>query len=287
MKFHDCITCWDWFKKNREEFPLQFETWKEFYTGAMETMLLADEKIGGNQMVAESGWWKKRKPYYSIWPAIVSALKRLDLGKVPPESVKLPITPILFRFAEGKRSVTYNQHECKTILVTHHTFGEDNLTLWMDWGETTRGAPVLLFRNLFLGNAKTIEESLNKPLHDTANMGLIIPEQKILECVKIAVSICLLAQTDDIVEPEVISKDLEKYNRTKDIKYVEKARRRGKIGWNIGRNLDVSPHYRRAHPALVWTGRGRKIPKIVFRKGSIVKRRSITEVPTGYLADEE
>ena len=27
------------------------------------------------------------------------------------------------------------------------------------------------------------------------------------------------------------------------------------------------PHYRRPHPALVWTGHGRAVPRIVLRKG--------------------
>jgi hypothetical protein len=38
--------------------------------------------------------------------------------------------------------------------------------------------------------------------------------------------------------------------------YVDKAHRRGKVGWNVGRHIEVAPHYRRPHMALVWTGTG-------------------------------
>ena len=35
------------------------------------------------------------------------------------------------------------------------------------------------------------------------------------------------------------------------------------VVWNIGRGIEVIPHMRRPHPALMHTGHGRTIPKIV------------------------
>ena len=58
-----------------------------------------------------------------------------------------------------------------------------------------------------------------------------------------------------------------KYEDSGDRKYVDRARRRGKLGWNVGARIEVMPHYRRPHPALVWTGPGRAVPRIVMRKG--------------------
>jgi hypothetical protein len=34
------------------------------------------------------------------------------------------------------------------------------------------------------------------------------------------------------------------------LKYVAKAHRRGKVGWNAGRRTEVAPHYRRPHMTL-------------------------------------
>jgi hypothetical protein len=64
----------------------------------------------------------------------------------------------------------------------------------------------------------------------------------------------------------------DKFEHSGDDRYIEKAHRRGKIGWNVGRHIEVAPHYRRPHMALVWTGQGRTVPKIVPRRGSVVHR---------------
>ena len=65
-------------------------------------------------------------------------------------------------------------------------------------------------------------------------------------------------------------------------KYVHRAHRRGKLGWNVGQRVEVMPRYRRSHPALVWTGHGRAVPRIVMRKGSVVHREMLARVPTGF-----
>ncbi len=64
-----------------------------------------------------------------------------------------------------------------------------------------------------------------------------------------------------------------------------RARRRGKLGWNVGQRIEVMPHYRRPHPALVWTGHGRTVPRIVLRKGSVVHRDVLARVPTGFVGE--
>ncbi len=93
---------------------------------------------------------------------------------------------------------------------------------------------------------------------------------------------CLLENDPEIVSPDVLSKDRDKFDRTGEQKYVDKAHRRGKVGWDVGRHVEVAPHYRRPHMALVWTGRGRAVPKIVPRRGTIVHRQAVELVPTGF-----
>jgi len=70
-----------------------------------------------------------------------------------------------------------------------------------------------------------------------------------------------------------------------DEKYVAKAHRRGKVGWNVGRHVEVIPHYRRPHLMLAWTGPGRSVPKIVPRRGSVVHRSIVEKVPTGFMVE--
>ncbi|MHC4402545.1 MAG: hypothetical protein ACYTG0_23015 [Planctomycetota bacterium] len=85
-----------------------------------------------------------------------------------------------------------------------------------------------------------------------------------------------------MIEPDVLSKDRDRFEQTGDEKYVAKAHRPGKVGWNIGRRIEVAPHYRRPHLMLAWTGRGRSVPKIVLRRGSIVHREIVEKVPSGF-----
>ncbi len=93
-----------------------------------------------------------------------------------------------------------------------------------------------------------------------------------------------MADDPEVVEPVVLKDDEGRYERSRDIALVEKARRRGNYGWHVGRGIEVSPHVRAACPAaLYWTGEGRKIPKIRFRRGSIVHRRKLSEMPTGFM----
>ncbi len=101
--------------------------------------------------------------------------------------------------------------------------------------------------------------------------------------VRIALSLCLLANDPDIIQPDVLADDRRKYEETGDQKYVDKAVRRGKRGWVVGAHLDVSPHWRRAHFGIRWTGKGAAVPKIVPIKGAVVKRSKLTDVPTGYM----
>ena len=73
---------------------------------------------------------------------------------------------------------------------------------------------------------------------------------------------------------------------TGDQKFVDRAKRRGKIGWNVGRNIEVSPHIRGPSPAaLYWTGKGHSVPIIRFRAGCVVHKKKISEIPTGFLGD--
>ena len=95
-------------------------------------------------------------------------------------------------------------------------------------------------------------------------------------------SLCLLENDPSIISPDVLSKDRDRFEQTGDEKYVDKAHRRGKVGWDGGRQVEVMPHYRRPHLRLAWTGPGRAVPKIVPRRGSIIHRRAVEKVPSGF-----
>jgi hypothetical protein len=120
-------------------------------------------------------------------------------------------------------------------------------------------------------------------LSQTVEGGIGIPKELYENAIKI-VAVCLLLENDpEIIQPDVLNSDLAKFKQTLDPKYIEKAKRRGKFGWVIGRDIEVSPHIRAASPfALYWTGKGRTIPIIRYRKGCVVHRELVEKIPTGF-----
>ena len=92
----------------------------------------------------------------------------------------------------------------------------------------------------------------------------------------------MLDDDPSIIEPLPLTKDANKFANNKDLSLIEKAKRRGKFGFAVGRNVEVVPHYRRPHLGIRWTGEGRKIPKIRPIKGAIIHRTNVATMPTGF-----
>jgi hypothetical protein len=116
----------------------------------------------------------------------------------------------------------------------------------------------------------------------SANMGIQIPEPLIDDCVRLCCTLCLLENDPEIIAPDVLADDRAKFDETSDQKYVEEAGRRGEVGWDVGRRIEVIPHYRRPHMMLAWTGVGRAVPRVVPRRGSVVHREAVEKVPSRF-----
>lgn len=168
------------------------------------------------------------------------------------------------------------------------------ITIGIDIGEKVEGGmegptPTYLINCIPL-NDKSLEDTMNLlPEHGSAQEGIHIPKSIIIDCVKLCLTIRLIKDDPELIHPDVLSKDRARYEAADDIlkaALISKAIRRGKHGYRIGHLLEqkaMMPHLRRPHPALVWTGEGRKIPRIVMRKGSVVHRDKVNQIPTGYM----
>ncbi len=287
MNFHDFMPMFAIFKKHAGI----TETAEEFYTGSWDAARRGGDATSANQFEAERRWLRDKKPYYNVWPSIIPMLTRLkldiDAGLIHP-----PMDALLIRLPTDKNPLFWDddgdRHFVKTILLTSaNVQGSAGLTAWMDIGESQQlgpnlVAPIYTFRNIRTEPGRTIESDLDA-LADapSLNVGLRIPRSLELDCLRLVSTLCLIANDPEIITADVLSKDRAKYEETLDPKYIVKAIRRGKRGWNVGASIEVIPHVRRPHPALVWTGKGRTIPKIVMRKGSIVHREVIERMPTG------
>ena len=249
-----------------------------------------------NRLEMERGWVINKRPYYCVWPTIIPCLIKLSLDfdsgyiKTPMEvlNIRLPKknNPMTFEF-EGQ------EYQIKTIMLAEAVIRDERgLSTWIDIGEMESPhvpIPVYTFRNIQTKTGLTLEDSLkNLPVHFSANMGIIIPNKMVEDCIRLACTLCLLDQDASIIEPDVLAADRDKFEKTGDQKFVDKAKRRGKLGWHVGRNVEVSPHIRGPSPAaLYWTGKGKTVPKIRFRAGCVVHRKVISNIPTGFMGDIE
>lgn len=245
----------------------------------------------------DRSWYAEMRPYYKVWPSLLGSLCKLKLN-IPGNQVSVKRRTICIRFACGNEPLA-GGYCINSLLLSRNTswFGHDakNSTDTLDSMESIVIRPVLQGTRLVDGcasiiplNDETIEHYLSRSIFFTRSnsqrdAGV---EEAFSLAVKISLSVLLLADDPSIIEPDVLSKDELAYEHTKDQKYVDKARRRGKVGWHIGKTFEAIPHYRRPHPALYHVGKGRKEQRIVFRQGCVVHREKMTKVPTGYITPE-
>lgn len=240
-----------------------------------------------NQFYTESRWYENSRPYYNVWPGISKHLIKLRLDAVRTDDVHIPCGTLLFRLSESDRTLDFGPSKVMSVLANDviNNDGDRQIIFYIDVGERDeKGIPIITYQNFIFPAGETINNLIDKyPDDPSLHEGLQIPRETLIDALKLCISCCLISQDKEegLIVPDVLTADREKFERSGDIKYFEKAKRRGKFGWNVGAKLDVSPHWRRAHAALYWTGTGRNTPKIIFRKGSIVHREVVKSIPTG------
>jgi len=238
-------------------------------------------------------WAVDRKPYYAVYPSIAPMLTKLQLDKVQSSDIHLPhgLKSLSLRFPVsgelGNEVRTIWVHRLDHVRNPLTDTAGPGLSIGIDHGEVRDGLPVYLIRCFPLIENQTIEDALELlPSSWTVSEGKQLEPEVIADAVRLVCTICLIGDDPSIIEPEVLSKDRHRVDQSNIENLVEKARRRGKLGWSLGRSIETIPHYRRPHPALVWTGVGRKVPKIIMRAGSVVHRDAVAAVPTGYGDDD-
>lgn len=234
--------------------------------------------IGRFLAAAEMDWMRNVRPYYKLWPAFADALTKLRMD-VRLCDIRLP-DPLCVsvRFAETHEP-TSGPYRLRAFLMVHYRHG-----FLITSNVECENQLVISYFSIDMTKQSTLEEYCNDSYPSDADcpIGKDSVDQVTKLVVRFASGVGMLADDPEFIERDVLAKHRLKYGQTQDNKYVEKARKRGINGWNLGKNFETCPHYRRPHMALVWTGKGRAVPKIVPRRGSVVHRAKITDVPTGY-----
>jgi hypothetical protein len=230
----------------------------------------------------EHDWYALGQPYYRIYPSITRLFLGINLA-VPCDLIHPPLHSLAIQLPDGK--VRGDDWVVNNLLV--HVTPDTSEMAIVAYGQC-RGMN-LTEMLAFPMTHRTVEEQVlgacSKPslFGSVPGMSLMTPSLT-FQCLRIIATLCLIADNPEFVRAEVLAADEDKYEQTRDEKYVEKAKRRGKFGWTIGKHVEVSPHFRNGCLALYWTGRGRGIPTIRWRKESIVHREIVQSVPQGCMA---
>ena len=257
----------------------------EFYRFAFADAVQMRSGQFCGQLQNEQDWEQAHRPYYNVWPSIVPMLTRLDLN-LDSGLIQLSLPTLSVRFPKQQNPLTFDW-KGDEIAVRSLLMGEINdgtgISILIDIGEIMNDVPLHTYRNFPRRQGLTVEQSLaGLPKGSLSEVGIQIPDSLATDCVRLCCTLCLLENDPAIISPDVLSKDRVKFERTGDETYVVKAHRRGKVGWDVGRQIEVAPHYRRPHLMLAWTGTGRSVPKIVPRRGSVVHRSKVEKVPSGF-----
>lgn len=242
-------------------------------------------------------WEEKERPYYNLYPAIVPMLLGLRLD-IPCSTLRnISIEPIEVRLPENLDApgLVWPQGRVKSLIMGLQPVPEGvdaehlvaGLVIAFDIGEVDeQGHPILSFKFFPLRDDMTIEQAADLlPPHESFDVGVPIPQETMAAVIRLCACIALIDSDSDIIAPDILKRDNAKWDGASEaqrLEIVNRAKDRGKYGWNIGASIEYAPHYRRPHPALVRVGKGRTLTRIVMRKGSIVHRNKITEVPSGY-----
>jgi hypothetical protein len=287
MDFHSYTTMRDWTRRvDPDDRPAQ--DIDQFYRRTLKDAVGMGSGQFFAQLLNERDWEKARRPYYQVWPSIIPMLTRLNLD-LDSDLIQLPLPALCIRFPKEKNPLKF-EWKGDEVPVRCIMMGEINdgtgLSVLVDIGEVMDGVgvPIYTYRNFPRRPGLTVEQSLASlgTTGQFAEIGVQVPDSLVMDCVRLCCSLCLLENDPSIISPDVLADDRAKFEASGDQKFVDKAHRRGKIGWDVGKHIEVIPHFRRPHMALVWTGHGRVTPKIVPRRGSVVHREVVEKLPSGF-----
>ena len=287
MEFHSYTTFLDCAKHFQPKHLLGRDP-EPFYRVLMSRAARSRDGRTRSQAMNELDWERLRRPYYNVFPGIIPLLTRLNLD-LDTTLIRLPMDSLCIRFPKDptKNPLKFDwkgeQMRVRAILMGD-IGGGMGISLHFDIGQHgPREWPLRGCCNFARQPGLTVEQALATLVRHKEGKDVVwLPAALMADCVRLCCTLCLLDNDPSVISPDVLAEDRRKYDDTSDQRLIDRAHRRGKVGWNIGRHVEQIPHYRRPHMALFWTGEGREIPKIKPRNGCIVHRDKVEDIPTGF-----
>jgi len=270
-------------------------------------------QVNSSSVMVDSWWESAKKPYYKIWPGVFDTFikTRLDIKaellRFPHDvyAILLPKTdePLLSFDVNDGLSVV------ESIIVSGFDLRDDGMvgiTFKVIYRTEGYEFPGSFIRLVKMSINDTIEQGIEiQDFHGLTRDGRphIIPGEIMDACVRLIVATTFLATgSHKVLEYDVLSKHLNAYreireeNAAKRKEYEDKAKAKGKFGWNIGsgrgdRGLKLPngtsyakackeaggrehlyQHVRGGHWHTVRYGEGRKDVKIVWFEETTVRK---------------
>jgi hypothetical protein len=268
-------------------------------------------------------WIKARRPFFRLWPGFLEAVRTLKI-----ENYKL--SDIVIDFPDDIHSIAlempienptmFGSQHLKSIFVTKF----DASLCPKRYGNLTAGK-CHYFISLFSADTNKAPDDFNYfPLKidivdSTKEMTVGEYESDLLKmsgnerdirlyAISIAILVGLISKMKSdkpLLAPVLIRKLQEKWEQTHDVALIEKSKRNGVYGWDVGKNLPdaeqieqmrkdainagmKAPHWRNPHFRRIVIGNkedGNKEWRFV--SGSFVNKDMMLEVPHGYYDKEE
>jgi hypothetical protein len=206
------------------------------------------------QYAIEAVWVMEKRPYYKVYPGIMEHLMKVKLD-IKLGDLNLKRRAWALFLPEG--------HGSALVLTDPKCFGMTVQTPEMDC------ASILL-----------------PPSKERKISEMLQWDDRFSPVLQLAIAVVMLEEDKSIIEPEVLSKDRDAYiaaDTARQAFLVDRAKRRGVLGWSVGRHVEVMPHFRRPHFAIRWTCKGRTTPVLTAIKGSIIHREIVERIPTDTL----
>ena len=245
-----------------------------------ETSEIAEEIALFQQVVTEENFIRDRRPFYRLYPGVTEALTKLGIEKLDVSKIHPPVNPLSLEFPVDHPLIAGTRKIANILFMEF-----ENNTLFIEYRSHVDTFGVVLFPR---ENEQIIRLLDKTPEADKETFKAVL---------QVVFGVCMIPQSDtSLIVPRVLNRDKEKFESTGDLKFVERARRNGITGWDVGRDIPTleemetfrrqlgepgrkSPHWRMGYFAIRRTGEGRAGKTIVWIKESFVNKNLLKEVP--------
>ncbi len=307
MKFFNWTTDYQLYKQQVAK--NQQKPYEEFLTHRAHEQQMSG--IPPVRLAAEKKWTDEGNPYYNVHPNLVAKLCKVDLSKIPANLFRMPhgLTIANVRFAQKHSEFVIDQDQHTDLspqisqttgtavagsfvhsILLHQYKG--SVLYIMDFDQyTALKQPVYSLFRIMLEDGKSMQEVIDETKYRQRDVSY----QNMLEnLARLTITIGFLSDNPAICEPDVLDNDKSEFSEASDTRkefLAQRAKRRGKFGYNIGTDLMFLgerpitsksstaatgkeleyAHIRAGHPHAVRYGTNKSLVKIMWYSPTTVR----------------